>query len=147
MWSLENTNVPPVNAGWTLLNIAATHSVWPWKTLTECIEGSLKSHSLKVVSRDDVTTSLWVGWVQQCVSSWSWPGVERHIQPNQPAHLNSAKSVTPFKFSQISHLIQLNQSPHLKSAKCTVFTAIVTLFKFNQITITPFKIRQITVTC
>lgn len=37
------------------------------------MDGSLKSQSLKVVSLDEVTTSRWVGWVQQCVSSWSWP--------------------------------------------------------------------------
>lgn len=42
-----------------------THSVCPWKTLTEWMDGSLKSHSLKVVSLDEVTTSRWVGWVQQ----------------------------------------------------------------------------------
>jgi len=51
----------------------ATHSVCPWKTLTECMDGSLKSHSRKVVSLDEVTTSRWVGWVQQWVSSWSCP--------------------------------------------------------------------------
>lgn len=51
-----------------------THSVCPWNTLTEWMEGSLKSHRRKVVSLDEVTTRRWVGWVQQWVSSWSWPG-------------------------------------------------------------------------
>lgn len=50
-----------------------THSVWPWKTFTEWMEGSLKSQRRKVVSREEVTTSRWVGCVQQCVSSWSCP--------------------------------------------------------------------------
>lgn len=56
---------------------AVTYSVWPWKTFTEWIEGSLKSHRRKVVSRDDVTTRRWVGCVQQCVSSWSCPTTMR----------------------------------------------------------------------
>jgi len=41
--------------------------------LTEWIDGVLKSHNLKVVSVDEVTISCWLGWVQVCVSSWSWP--------------------------------------------------------------------------
>lgn len=45
--------------------------MWPWKTLTECMEGSLKSHSLKVVSLEAVTSRRWLGCVQQWVSSWS----------------------------------------------------------------------------
>lgn len=53
--------------------MTVTHSVWPWKTFTEWIEGSLKSQRRKVVSREEVTTSRWVGCVQQCVSSWSCP--------------------------------------------------------------------------
>jgi hypothetical protein len=53
--------------------VCATHSVCPWNTLTEWMEGSLKSHRRKVVSLDEVTTRRWVGWVQQWVSSWSWP--------------------------------------------------------------------------
>ena len=52
------------------------YSVCPWKTETECI-GSLKSHNLNVVSLLAVTTSLWVGWEQQCVSSWSWPEIDK----------------------------------------------------------------------
>lgn len=50
-----------------------THSVWPWNTFTEWMEGSRKSHRRNVVSREEVTTSRWVGCVQQCVSSWSCP--------------------------------------------------------------------------
>ena len=53
--------------------MTVTHSVWPWKTFTEWMEGSLKSQRRKVVSREEVTTSRWVGCVQQCVSSWSCP--------------------------------------------------------------------------
>lgn len=59
-----------------------TYSVCPWKTLTECMDGSLKSHNLKVVSLDEVTTNRWVGWVQQWVNSWSWPA---HTARNQPS--------------------------------------------------------------
>ncbi|PWA30099.1 hypothetical protein CCH79_00009779, partial [Gambusia affinis] len=38
-----------------------TDSVCPWKTLTEWMDGSLKSHSLKVVSLEEVTTRRWLG--------------------------------------------------------------------------------------
>lgn len=54
-------------------DVYVTDSVCPWNTLTEWMDGSLKSHSLKVVSLDEVTTRRWVGCVQQWVSSWSWP--------------------------------------------------------------------------
>ena len=63
-----------------VLNISAgkfkkltSYSECPWNTLTEWIDGVLKSHNLKVVSVEEVTISCWLGWVQVCVSSWSWP--------------------------------------------------------------------------
>lgn len=66
--SLPDTTLSPI------VNTAdVTVSVCPWNTLTEWMDGSLKSHSLKVVSLDEVTTRRWVGCVQQWVSSWSCP--------------------------------------------------------------------------
>lgn len=50
-----------------------SYSECPWNTLTEWMEGVRKSHKRNVVSVDEVTISCWVGWVQVCVSSWSWP--------------------------------------------------------------------------
>lgn len=72
-----------------------THSVCPWKTLTEWMDGSLKSHSLKVVSLDDVTTKRWVGWVQQWVSSWSWP--ENIYRQKSLLHSSSEKTISTSK--------------------------------------------------
>lgn len=52
--------------------VDVTDSEWPWKTLTAGIS-ERKSHSRNVESRDEVTTSRWFWWAQQCVSSESWP--------------------------------------------------------------------------
>ena len=68
-----------------------SYSEWPWNTLTEWMEGVLKSHRRKVVSVEEVTISCWVGWVQVCVSSWSWPEKEKEII--------SQNSYTFFEFS------------------------------------------------
>lgn len=68
-----------------------SYSEWPWNTLTEWMEGVLKSHRRKVVSVEEVTISCWVGWVQVCVSSWSWPEKEKEII--------SQHSYTFFEFS------------------------------------------------
>lgn len=76
--------------------MTTTHSVCPWKTFTEWIEGSLKSQRRKVVSREEVTTSRWVGCVQQCVNSWSCPATRRqqkckviHLQIQSEAFLKT----------------------------------------------------------
>lgn len=71
----DQPSLPPIN-------YSPTHSVCPWNTLTEWMDGSLKSHSLKVVSLEEVTTRRWVGWVQQWVSSWSCPA-NRHALVNR----------------------------------------------------------------
>ena len=48
------------SSSWWLKTADVTVSWWPWNTDTECID-SRKSHSRKVESFDDVTTSRWVG--------------------------------------------------------------------------------------
>lgn len=49
------------------------YCVWPWKTLTSSA-ASRKSHNLKVMSFEEVTTRRWVWWAWTSFSSWSWPG-------------------------------------------------------------------------
>lgn len=78
--SLPETTLSP-----TVNTADVTVSVWPWKTFTEWMDGSLKSHRRKVVSREEVTTSRWVGCVQQCVSSWSCPTSEDDKSAASPA--------------------------------------------------------------
>lgn len=45
-----------------------THSLCPLMTLIAWMDGPRKSHILKLVSSEEVSTRRWVGWVQQCVS-------------------------------------------------------------------------------
>lgn len=50
------------------LTAILTHSLCPLMTLMAWMDGPLKSHILKLVSSEEVSTRRWVGWVQQCVS-------------------------------------------------------------------------------
>ena len=52
--------------------VDVTDSECPWNTLTAGIS-DLKSQSLNVESRDDVTTRRLLWWAEQWVSSLSWP--------------------------------------------------------------------------
>lgn len=52
--------------------VEVTDSQCPWKTETAGISAR-KSHNLKVLSRELVTTSRWLWCAEQCVSSLSWP--------------------------------------------------------------------------
>ena len=77
-WWWATTNIEQDNESVlvSLLSvIGMPYSECPWNTLTECMDGVLKSHRRKVVSVEDVTISCWEGWVQVCVSSWSCPAM------------------------------------------------------------------------
>lgn len=86
--SLPETTLSP-----TVNTAEVTVSVCPWKTFTEWMEGSLKSQRRKVVSREEVTTSRWVGCVQQWVNSWSCPVRE----------WTSSDVSTSYRFAVLSH--------------------------------------------
>lgn len=85
--------------------------MWPWNTLTEWMDGSLKSHRRKVVSREEVTTSRWVGCVQQCVSSWSCPTTKdnesQHHPPQAPSYSDTSVETQESKKASKSPLLTL----------------------------------------
>lgn len=99
LWPCDRpSRTPPCPRGWTsrkwplfwsrlkipnehyepTIEWSIAYSECPWKTDTEWM-GSRKSHRRNVVSLDAVTTSLWLGCPEACVSSWSWPFGQRRV--------------------------------------------------------------------